>query len=149
MHHQFLFNQMLLICLRWHYIFFKCNDGFGLNLDFWKRKVGLIFLNFLHELEVLGALWRLMNVYLCTKPFSSEDMLVMIDTCKEKKQPFYKSFCIRTLTTVILYIRRLGFLISIKVNIPTFFFFSFYMCVKNNCKHMRNVFMCLLFGLSK
>lgn len=63
------------------------------------------------------------------KPFSSEDMLVMTDTCKKKN--FYKSFCIRTLTMVIfVYIRRLGFLISRKVKHSYIFFKC--MSIENN-----------------
>lgn len=47
------------------------------------------------------------NVYLCKKKntVSSEDVVGMVDKCKEKNEiTFYKTFCIRTLILVILYI---------------------------------------------
>lgn len=79
------------------------------------------------------------------KPISSED--ISYDRHARKKITFYKSFCIRTLTMVILYIRMLGFLISRKVKHSYIFFKC--MSIENNYVNMRNVLCAFYLGLSK
>ncbi len=66
-----------------------------------------------------------MNVYLCTKAFSSENVVVTVDTCKENtsKITFYKTFCIRTLTLVILYIYMKNRLFLVSRKVKTFLHF--------------------------
>lgn len=71
------------------------------------------------------------------KTVSSEDVVGMVDKCKEKsKITFYKTFCIRTLTLIILYIWRLGnFLVSRKSEA----FLHFFKCMYVTNSYVNNV----------